>query len=503
MNINCSLYMLNILWYNFCKLQDLHIKLDKAKIMMHITEEFINGNYNHTNGTILTLDELVLFTCSEELKNTKKYSNLYDSLCRVESKRIIMIEDIYGLSDIATSILINEKQKIKNQVIKEWEASGYGYDPNQKAKCNFCKRKNNKYFFYIKNNINDTVLTIGSTCIGKFLGVKRFDEHKSRMEQDKHQRLFIMQNAELYGYSNKAAQFFEAEKYFLSLPVLLPYNLYNGLRECILNLKNIFFSFKVDSDEFDIELSKYQQLKLQSDAFVSNNTNSPLICKRREINWIIANQKNELLEEISKNNGIYTTNSLKSIYSEEFIKENLNIITKRSKSNIIKFGESNPFAIIALFNINGYSNWVLSQIPLKSLMGTIGSNCILKNDYMYDLADILPISVIMNTQKNIITIIEYISNLLEDSDYTLLYYQPDNKIIIYRKTDKAIKLIDSYEFLKTYNKIIGQPSEKIKRNLYKIINSIKNYQWVSVEKQKKQGIYLNIHTLYEQYEHHT
>ena len=92
--------------------------------MIHITKDSMNEKRVYNKGTVLTLDELVLFRCSEELKNTRKYSNLYDSLCGVEAKRVIPIEDIYGLSDIAISILINEKQKIKNQVIKEWEASG-------------------------------------------------------------------------------------------------------------------------------------------------------------------------------------------------------------------------------------------------------------------------------------------------------------------------------------------------------------------------------------------
>ena len=467
--------------------------------MIHITKDLINEKYNNNNERILTLDELVLFRCSEELKNTRKYSNLYDSLCGIEAKKVIPIEDIYGLSDIAMSILINEKQKIKNQVIKEWEANGYGYDPNQKASCNFCKRRNNKYFFHIKNNINDTVLTVGSTCIGKFLGVKGFDEQKSLIEQDRHQRSFIMQNGKLYGYSNKIYQFFDAEKYFLSLPVLLPYNLYYSLRECIYNLKNMCLNYKMNSSEFNVELQKYQQLKFQADNFVNNNINNPLICRKREIDWIIANQKNKLLEEVSKNNGIYTINSLMSIYSEDFIKDNLIKIVKSSKSNIIKFGECNPFSITALLNIDGYSDQMLFQVPLKSLMKNIGCYCILNGDYKYGLGDILPISIIMNTQNNIITIANHISSLLVDSDYAFLYNHQNDEIIIYQKSNGAIRNIDSYKFLKTYNKIIMQPSEKIKRNVYKIINSIKSNQWVSIEKQKQQGIYQNIQFLYVQY----
>lgn len=290
---------------------------------IHISEGLIKQNNINKNQATVTLDELNLFRCSEELKNTKIYSNLYDILCRIESKRVTSIEEIYGLSDTALSILINKKQEIKERIVNEWEASGYGYDPNQKAKCDFCYRKNNKYFFHIKNVINNTVLTVGSTCIGKFLKVKRYDEQKSLMEQDRTQRSFMMNNAELLGFSRIVHQYFDAEKYFLSLPILPPYDIYFGLKENIMNMKSICLNYKSTSVEFDAEWEKYQNLKSQADIFIKDNINNSLICKKEEVDWIIANDKIELLEEISKNNGAYTANILGLICSEEFTKNNM------------------------------------------------------------------------------------------------------------------------------------------------------------------------------------
>jgi len=459
----------------------------------------ITNDIKEQDKKIITLDELNLFRCSEELKNTKIYSNLYDILCRIEAKRVIPVEEIYGLSDTALSILISKKREIKERIVNEWEASGYGYDPNQKAKCDFCHRKNNKYFFHIKNVINNTVLTVGSTCIGKFLKVKRYNEQKSLMEQDKNQRSFMMNNAELLGYSQIIHQYFDAEKYFLSLPILPPYDIYSGLKENILNMKSICLNYKGTSVEFDAEWEKYQNLKSQADTFIKNNINNPFICKKEEVDWIIANDKIELLEEISKNNGVYTTSTLGLICSEEFTKSNISKIAQRNKSHSIKFGECNPVSIVALFDMNGYYNQISFQIPLKTLMKTIGCNCILNDDYEYGTNDILPISTIMNTQINIKTIIQYIASILIDTDYAFLYDNTRDEIIVYRKKDNAIKYINAYNFLQAYSKIILRSNEKVKINMQRIINSIKSYQWITVAKQKEQGIYNNIDSLYNEY----
>lgn len=467
---------------------------------IHISEDLMKQNNINKSQATITLDELTLFRCSEELKNTKKYSNLYDILCRIESKRVTSIEEIYGLSDTALSILINKKQEIKERIVNEWEASGYGYDPNQKAKCDFCNRKNNKYFFHIKNNINNMVLTVGSTCIGKFLKVKRYDEQKSLMEQDRQQRSFMMNNAELLGYSQKIHQYFDAEKYILSLPILPSYDIYSGLKENIMNMKAICLNYKDTSVEFDTEWEKFENLKSKADTFIKNNISNPLICKKEEVDWIIANNKTELLEEISKNNGVYSTNTLGSICSEEFIKSNINKIEQRNKSHTIKFEGCNPFSIIALFDINGYFNQISFQIPLRTLMNNIGCNCIMNEEYEYDTDDILPISIIMNTQINIKTIIQYITHILDDTGYTFLYDNTSDEIFIYRKNDNAIKSVNAYDFIKVYSKIVLQPNEKVRENLHRIINSIKSNQWISVEKQKEQRIYQKICSLYKECE---
>lgn len=450
------------------------------------------------DNTILTLDELILFRCSEELKNTKKYSNLYDILCKIESKRSTPIEEIHGLSDKAISILISKKKELKESIVNEWEANGYGYDPSQNAKCDFCYRKNNKYFFHIKNIKNGIVLTVGSTCVGKFLKIKGYDKQKKLIDQDKKQRSLLMQNAELHNYTKIVNQFFEAEGYFLSLPILLPYGIYYKLQEIISTMKTLCRDYNRNSIEFQIEWEKFQQLKTQADSIIKNNINDPLICKKREIDWIIANQKNKLLEEISLNNGKYTIETLCSIYSEDFMQENLNKIIHGNNSNSIYFGECNPISIVVLYRNSKFFEQISYQISLEKLMKTIGCNCILNENYFYDENDILPISIIMNTQNNIYTIIKYISSIVDGFGCTFLYNSSNDEIIIYRNNDGAIVIINAYGFLKVYSKIILLSNEKVKENMYRIIKSIKVTQWITIAKQKKRGIYQKILNLYQE-----
>lgn len=467
---------------------------------MYISNNYLKDNNINYDQSILTLDELTLFKCSEELKNTNKYSNLYDALCQITPKRRIQIEDIYGLSEKALSILTYKKQDIKKILADEWEASGYGYDPNQNAWCNFCHRRNNKYYFYIKNNLNGIVLVIGSTCIGKFLKIKKIDEQRNLMEQDRTQRLFIKNNAELYGNSQNVNQYFEAEKYFYSLPILLPFYLYSNIKDAIYKMRLACLNFNSTSISFDYELNRYKELRSQADIFVQEHLNNPLICKKREADWIIANGKNKLLKEIANNNAMYTQDTISSVYSEEFAKSNMKIIAHRNKSNVIKFGECNTFYVPVLFKTDEYVDQILFRMPLQKLMGTIGSNCIFNDRYTYGLDDILSISTIMNTQTNITTIIQYANSILGQIDYAFLYNQSNDEVIIYRKSDSAIKNVNAYAFLKTYSKIITLSNEKIKENLYKIIYSIKSNDWITVKKQKNKGIYQKISDLYKKYE---
>lgn len=132
-------------------------------------------------------------------------------------------------------------------------------------------------------------------------------------------------------------------------------------------------------------------------------------------------------------------------------------------------------------------------------METIGCNCILNDDYEYGNEDILHISTIMNTQINIETIIQYIARILVDIDYDFLYDNTRDEIIVYRESDNAIKYINAYKFLQVYSKIILQSDEKVKIDMQRIINAIRNNQWISVEKQKEQRIYENISLLYNEY----
>lgn len=445
----------------------------------------------------LTTHEVTLFKNSEAVKNTKLYGNLYEVISNFQGKKVDSISQIPQLDKKAINVLMNDRESLKKSVIEEWETIGYSYDPTQHAHCNLCHRDNNKYVFYVRNNKNQVILNVGSICIDRFPKPKDFNIQEGLMFEDRTQRSFMNRaSISLYEFSQYAYQFINvADRYFSLLPILLPYNLYYGMQESISKMKNLYNDSPTTYlEQILVEWRVYWELKYNANNFVQDNIRHPFICRRKEIDWMLEHNKIDLLDTIAQNDGVYTYDTIKHIYSESIIIDYLQLIIRCNRSPYFIYGKYDNESIEVIFNKNGYTHQIHFQITLHDLIKYLGCYCIMIDNYTYGTDDIIRIAHIQNIQSNIISIIDYTVNMMFGLYCEFLYDGQENQLFIRRLKDGSIAKIDTINFLISYQKLIQRPDDKIKKDLKRIINSIDN--WMSVSTQIKNGIFKKMASLY-------
>lgn len=445
----------------------------------------------------LTTHEVTLFKNSEVLKNTELYGNLYEVISNFQGKKVDSINQIPQLNEIATNVLLNDREALKESVIEEWETIGYSYDPTKHAHCNLCHRDNNKYVFYVRNIKNKTILNVGSICIDRFPKPKDFNIQERLVIEDKTQQSFMNRaSINLYDFSQYVYQFINAaDRYFSLYPILLPYNLYHGIRDSISKMRNLYNdSSTLHSEQILMEWRMYWELKTNANNFVQNNIRHPFICRRKEIDWMLKHDKIDLLDTIAQNDGVYTYDTIKRVYSKSIIIDYLQLIIRCNRSPYFVYGKYDNEKIEVIFNKNEYTHQLYFLITLQDLMKYLGCYCIMIENYTYSTNDIMKIAHIQYIQSNIISIIDYTKDIINKLGCEFLFDLKENQLIIRNLNNGNIAKIDSVNFLNSYQKLITHSDDRILKELKRIINSID--KWISIREQIHIGLFKKIRTFY-------
>lgn len=464
-----------------------------------------------TTKSILSRDEISLLLNSEEPKNIKLYGNLYSVLCDLQKLKAVTLEQLPEIDNKAKAALTYNKKALVDIVIKEWYAERVSEeDPTKKVRCGLCNTPN-KYLFYIRNRKNNILLNVGSHCITKFPGIEGYVDQKKQLSQIHKGHKIINRRNEFYNHFPNYENFIsDAEKYFSTLPILLPYELCTNLQNTIKRMRLIATKYvnegkkpydsQLDSFSlFQLAIDNYNRLKIDSDKHIVSNINKELICKRPEIDWMIAGNKANLLKQISENGGLYTLSTLKNIYSISFIQGYIELIMSRNNSDLMKFERLNDNSLTFSFNKFGYQPSILFAISLKDFMQHIGANCIIDNDFSYGSKEILSISTITDSKRNLLSIIEYTDNIMNLLNCVFLMDDTSNSLYLCRKGDRAVRQFSYYAFMKNYSKYILLPDEEIKKYLISVVKGNNNIKWITTEMQSKQGIDDKIGILYKSY----
>lgn len=464
-----------------------------------------------TTKSILSRDEISLLTNSEEPKNIKLYGNLYSVLSDLQNLKAVSLDQLPDIDNKAKAALTYNKKTLIDTVIKEWYAEKVSEeDSSKKVRCGLCNTPN-KYLYYIRNRKNDILLNVGSHCITKFPGIDGYIEHKKQLAQIHKGHKIVQRKNEFYNrFPNHEEFISNAEKYFSTLPILLPYNLYTSLESTITRMRLIVTKYvnegkkpyesQLDSfDLFQLAMNNYTKLKIDADTYVNKNINQKLICKRAEIDWLLSKGKLNILYKISKNGGFYTHSTLAQMDSINFINNYMNLIVAKNQSKTVRLEKINDNSIIFSFNKFGYQSPILFSSSLKSFMQHIGANCIINDDFTYGSNNILSVSNIIISNRNLISILEYIDNMINSLNCVFLLDESSDTLYLCRKGDRAVRQFSKHNFLINYSRYMFLPDENIKKYLIYIVKGNHNTKWITTDIQAKQGIDDKIDILYKNY----
>lgn len=478
--------------------------------MDHILKRGVKQMSRKMTKSDLSRDEISLLKYSEEPKDKDRYGNLYEIICELDLKAI-SINDLPNLDDLGKASVTRNKKSLMEITNKEWFIErDDNEDPTQKTKCGLCNRPN-KYIFYIRNRLNGNLLNVGSKCMTNFPEIEGYTEYKKRIAQIQKGQKIVQRRNEFYSkFPDYEILISNAEKYFSHLPILLPYNIYKNLDEVIKRMRIIsskyindgkkpFDSNKDSFELFDLAVVQFNKLKSDADVFVNNNENTLFICKREEIDWLVSNNKFDLLKQIAENNGIYTLNTLQQMCSVNFVKNNLNKFNDKNLSELVKMENLNESNIIFSFNKFGYEPPLTFSVKISDFMQNIGANCIINNNYSYSSDEILELSTIDNTYNNLSSILGYTYNMIDSLSCVFLIDDTTNSLILYRKGDRSIKKYVPHVFMKSFSKNILKSDIKIKEYLFSVIQKASRTSWITPQIQAKQGIDDKINKLYKDY----
>ena len=459
--------------------------------------------------SILSRDEISLLLNSETPKNKELCGNLYDVLLKLKNfstqkLKATSMDDLerYGIDNKAKSVLTYNKNNFFSIVLNEWYAEQkIEEDPSKKSRCELCNTPN-KYLFYIRNTENNISLNVGSSCIKKFPGIEGYVEAHKRLNNiiKKQQEL-----SRMYKFKEKfpdAENIIESVKsYFNTLPILLPEKLYCDLRDLSNRMQSIYSKYVYEGktpyktilssfDLFELQMQNFNKLKTDADDFINKNINKPNMCKRREIDWLLNNDKEKVILQISQNNGKYTLNTIANIFSNEFINDNLKIFINNNLSQTFKIKGVDPKTHKFIFEFNkfGYTPPLMFYVSYKDFMKLIGNQCIINNQ-QYSNMEIIKMISILPSKNNLKSIIRYTYNMMYELYYEFLFSSDKNILMVYRKVDGAITIISHIKFMEIYQSLILIPDREIKNKLKNMIKQYKN--WISISEQHRLG-YENI-----------
>lgn len=464
-----------------------------------------------SNKPTLTLADFKLLKNSEEPKNKVLYGNLYDVLSSLELKSAATENDLQRLNEFGKNALTHNKKLLLENAKKEWKVMEITEEDNsKKVHCGLCNRVN-KYIFFIQNQINGSILNIGSECVKNYEGITGYQEHQEKFKQ-------IKKNHEIAERRNKFHQKFplveeeilNATTYFNTLPILLPYDLYTKLSEKVKYLEQIYNLYVKEDKKpynstnnsfelYELTLNAFEKIKIEADSFVERNLSNPLICKRPEINWLIGNKRNILLQKIAQNNGTYTKSTIQQMTSPNFLLSNQSLFFGKNKSMYFTPVKIDVDKKLILFETSlnaGYTPSIKFIISFNDFMNYMGANCIINDDYTYCEQEIIEFFKIETSFDNIAALIVSTADLMLRTGHAFLLDTDTHKVYLYRRANKSTLQIDYGNFAEEFKKYLLSNDSDIEKYFRRFIKKHQD-SFLSVEKQERIGIRKKIAWLYK------
>lgn len=350
---------------------------------------------------LITMKEMNLIKNSETTKDSEIYGNLFYALQKYEtlSEKDLVLSSTFDKQ--AVIALTNEQMKseLMKKIICEWYGIDYYISPGKKIPCQICHTPNTK-IHYIKNKYNKNELNVGSECIKQFPEIENFKEMQRNSYEREKSRKQELRRAEFAQLEIDDPEFVsKARKNFNNINILLPFYLYNDINQIIYNLNFVKTNYIQHGGDYSEVSSRYNKLKVEYTALwnkaiehYQKNYKNKLVCKKNIANWLKENYLN-IWENISKNNGLFTVQTLKFAYEGRFVKEHLKSFSKQLEDDEIRIidiaGNSIRFAI----QNEKYRDPVYFTISNKVFMERLGCFCIIDKDFTFNKDNLTEIKI--------------------------------------------------------------------------------------------------------------
>ena len=458
--------------------------------------------------SILSRDEISLLLNSEETKNKSLYGNLFDVLNAIKNMKAVTISDLQNLDIDKTAIaaLTYNKKSLLENVKNEWYVeSDSSEECDKKVRCGLCNAPN-KYLFYIRNRINGKQVNVGSTCMTKFPDIQGYTDYKYSLTKTMRNQQSIARRTKFHSKLPNAIDVMDsANFYFDNLPILLPYELYKPLSNCVKMLRIIyrdyvnygkkpFESKKTSFELFEEYANNFNNIKQKSDNFIRKNINKELICRKDEIAWMEETKQKQLIIKISKNNARYNRETFSKMTSMIIIKRYFELFNERNSSDSISLipinHETSAFSFVIVYL--GFQ--FVYKIDVKKYIKQIGVNCVFESEYKYNNKELFSVADIFYSDSNLNNAISSVKDTMLKFGYAILLDEETTDVYIYRKADKSIKHFTMNKFLYMYNKLLIQKSIDV----YSGIAKLTEKNWIYIEEQSKHGTDEKVNSLYYQ-----
>lgn len=412
---------------------------------------------------IITQQEMVLIKNSMEARNTELYGNLYECLGAYSKLTKQDLDKNLVFDKRARAVLINVKNKkeMMDKINKEWYSIN-NYDiTDVEMHCELCGRKN-IIICYIRNRLNDKELHVGSECVKNFTaidGIQKQLKTLSIKKRDRDCQKRKLEFEEREGDDFKFAQ--SAEEKFKNFEIMLPFKLYNEMKDTLyqINLtKTTYVKSGGNLDEvwktYLVLKEKIGQLFIQADSHCKEYRQFELVCEKESAEWLLQNNRS-VWEKVSKNNGLFNSETLKQMYQENYVQKKLHIFRSHLKDKDIKILRTNGANIRFRIKNDRYIYPVEFQMQIKVFMKNIGCYCLTDQNYTFGKSDLTDISVDI-TMKNFEAVYNSIVSHLKEHGYDF---------IIEEKTMQAYwKKVPTYEIRNKWSNHTNQVGALYKKS---------------------------------------
>ncbi len=383
-------------------------------------------NSNNSKIVVLNQGETILIQNSEVPKNKDLYGNLF---LAVQGYKHITRKDLDEnkmFDDKAKATILANKKELMENVMEEWVYTEHSEISEKKIPCQLCSRPNT-FVYYIRNQKTEAELHVGSECIKRFKGIGNIkqigrDKREANKRLEKEKRKIEFSQIDLRDIDFVQ----DSEQKFKEIDIVLPYELYTSIELSLRNLNYLRTDYVQNGGDFQKTKEKYFELKKnhiklwnQAEEFYSKNKNNPLICNKHVGSWIKEKDKNIWIS-ISKNNGIFSTETLKFIYEQEFIKEHIKDFNQCREDKDIRIIRKNGNNIVFQIKNRNYPKGLIFEVQSKWFMENIGCYCLSEKNYQFGKKDIDVTKIIIpETPRNLEEILNRINYVLEKMGFII------------------------------------------------------------------------------------